>query len=613
MRRALLALTLLLPAPQARAWFAVFPGAVEGLGQAPAVFSSTVYLTNPGTRDATATFDLIPYAGRPAPPTVTRSIPAGASVVLDRALKTLFDISADAGALRVYSDTPLVGSLVTANVANPESTYGVALSPVTDRDLLRFGDTGHAPWVSQGAGFRTNVAVVLVDPDSIVNVSVYDASGALAGEREVESEAPISWQVPVTDLIGARDLTVGRVEFRFARGRGTGYVAVNDDVTGDAIAVQAPRQGATDQLLDGVARTPGANGTYWRTDVRVCNPSSSPISITAEPLGFPSAPTIPLEVPAKGILDLPDVLSRFGISAPSAGALRFRSAASFLVFGRTQNVDPSGQRPGTFAASQAAIPVPARLLGPGQTGSFSGVEQSARFRSNLALLATENGAAGELTLRGPGGAAVATAPFALAANTWLQKGVADWFPGASVPAASRVDVTVSSGSADGYLSRIDNATGDPVVLAAAVATPTQSDLAVTAFSQRPDPIPSSSGGSLLVTLRNNGPDGTEGPLELTLTTTVTQGTSELVIGRLTGTTASEWSLVSGTYGVSQTVRLRRKSYLPSGVTTQVEALVGVAGGGAVGGSFSGNRATVAVPSDPNTSNNTRSLTVDMAP
>ena len=613
MRRTQLFMAFLFAALPARAWVAVLPGAVEGLGQAPAVFSSTVYLANTGPQEAAVTFRLIPYAGQPAPLPATRSIPAGGSLVLEKALKTLFDISADAGTLLIESDRPLTGSLVTANVANPAATYGVALSPVSDRSLLTALDVGHAPWVTQGGGFRTNVAAVLVDPDSNVIVSVYDAAGVLAGRREIGSAVPVSWQVPVTDLIGPRDLLVGRVEFRFTRGRGTGYIAVNDNVTGDGIAVQAPREPSSDQLLDGVAKTGGANGTFWRTDARVFNPNGYPISLTVEPIGFPSAPTIPLEVAGRGILDLPDVLSRFGVSAPAAGALRFRSGDRFLVFGQTQNVDPTGQRPGTFAASQAPIHVPGQLLVAGQTGTFSGVEQSSRFRSNLALLATETGATGSLSLRGPGGELLGTASFTLSANQWQQKSISDWFPGVTFAGSARVDCSLSSGKLDGYLSRIDNTTGDPVVVAVAIPTATVSDVSLLSFTQRPDPIRSALGGSLLVTVQNNGPDATEGVLELTINVAVEQGSSQLVISSLAGENASDWLLVSGTYGVSQSIRLRRKSYLPVGATTTIEAVVRVAGGGAIGGSFPGNRAAVSVRSDSNPTNNERTLTVDMNP
>ncbi len=564
MRRTPLLLAFLFAALPARAWVAVLPGAVEGLGQAPAVFSSTVYLSNLEPQEAAVTFRLIPYAGRPAPLSATRTIPARGSLVLEHALKALFDIDADAGALLVDSDRPLAGSLVTANVANPAATYGVALTPVTDGGLLRAVDVGHAPWVTQGGGFRTNVAAVLVDPGSSVVVAVYDADGALVGQREISSEVPVSWQVPVTDLIGPRDLLVGRVEYRFTRGRGTGYVAVNDNVTGDGIAVQAPREPSSDQLLDGVAKTAGANGTFWRTDARVFNPNGYPISLTVEPIGFPSAPTLPLSVAARAILDLPDVLSRFGVSPPAAGALRFRSSQKFLVFGQTQNVDPTGQRPGTFAASQAPIHVPGQLLARGQTGTFSGVEQSSRFRSNLALLATEDGAAGTLSLRGPGSEVLGTASFTLPANQWQQRSVSDWFPGVTFAGTARVDASLSSGRLDGYLSRIDNATGDPVVVAVAVPPVTVSDVSLLSFTQRPDPIRSANGGSLFVTLQNNGPDATEGPLELTINVTVSQGGSKLVVSSLAGESAPDWILVSGTYGVSQSVRLRRRTYLPVG-------------------------------------------------
>lgn len=613
MRRTAALLTLLFAAPPCLAWVAVLPGAVEGLGQRPAVFSSTVYLSNPGTQAAAVRFELIPYAGRPVPATATRTIAAGGSLVLPRVLKTLFALEADAGALRVSSDQPLVASVVTSNVAVPDSTYGVALAPVTDRGLLGPGDVGHAPWVSQGGGFRTNVAAVLVDPNSSVTVSVYDAAGALAGQTVVSSAAPVSWQVPVTDLVGLRDLAVGRVEFRFATGRGTGYVAVNDDVTGDAIAVQAPKALSTDQVLDGVAETGGANGTFWRTDARVLNPNFAPISVTVEPLGFPGAPTLTLAVPARSILDLPGVLSRFGVSAPAAGALRFRSADRFLVFGRTQNVDPSGQRPGTFAASQAAVSVAGQLLSPGLPGVFPGVEQSSRFRTNLALLAPAEAATGTLSLRGPAGESLGSAPFALSAGQWTQKSVSEWFPGASFPAGARVEAFASSGRLDGYLTRIDNATGDPVVLGASTAAAAESDVAILSFFQKPDPIGSAAGGSLFVDLRNIGPDSTEGPLELAVSLKVVQGSSRLVVQRLSGPSAPSWSLVSGTFGVSQSVVLRRTGDFPPDFYEEVQLVVGVAGGGAVGGSFPGTTATISAKGDTNPFNNARTLTIDMAP
>jgi hypothetical protein len=47
-------------------------------------------------------------------------------------------------------------------------------------------------------------------------------------------------------------------------------------------------------------------------------------------------------------------------------------------------------------------------------------------------------------------------------------GLDGWFPGIQVGAGSRVDLVIDSGSAHGYVSRIDNGSGDPVVLPVAV-------------------------------------------------------------------------------------------------------------------------------------------------
>lgn len=613
MRRIVLLLAILVAAPPASAWVAILPGAVEGLGQAPAVFSSTLFLSNLGPRDVNVTFRFIPYAdGRVADP-VARTIQSRGSMTIPQALKTLFGLQADAGTILVSSEAPLAGSIVTANVANPQATYGVALAPVTDRDLLLPGSVGHAPWVSQGGGFRTNVAAVLVDPDSAVTVKVFDEGGALVGSRELASLTPVSFQAPVTDLIGPRDLAVGRVEFSVTKGRVAGYTVVNDNVTGDGIAIQAPRVLSSNQILNGVAKVTGERGTFWRTDARVFNPGANALDITVEPIGLPTGTPIHLNVPGRGILDLPDVLSRFGVGAPAAGALRFFAGQEFLVFGRTQNVDPTGQRPGTFAASQRAVLVPNQILVPGQTGSFPGVEQSAYFRSNLALLGTETGAIGILVLRGPTGADLASTSFNLQPNQWIQNSIPGWFPGITLPSAARVDVVLSGGGLDGYLSRIDNTTGDSVILPVSIPRVAESELRMTAFAQSPDPIKSNVGGTLAVNLQNSGPDSTEGSLELVLNVMVTQGSDKLVVTGFAGSSGSEWTLVNGTFGVSQNVRLRRNSFMPPDTTTSVQVKVGVPGGAAVGGPFAGNRATVSVPSDLTPSNNERTITINMTP
>jgi hypothetical protein len=82
----------------------------------------------------------------------------------------------------------------------------------------------------------------------------------------------------------------------------------------------------------------------------------------------------------------------------------------------------------------------------------------------LAFLGGSSGANGVLTLRDRFGVQTATALLSLGPNEWMQKSSAEWFAGVTIPPNARVDLQLSSGSATGYASRIDNGTGDAVVL-----------------------------------------------------------------------------------------------------------------------------------------------------
>ncbi|MFN8005507.1 MAG: hypothetical protein U0V70_00470 [Terriglobia bacterium] len=194
-------------------------------------------------------------------------------------------------------------------------------------------------------------------------------------------------------------------------GRAAGYAAVVDNVTNDGIAVMAESlgMGFADLLLDGVAHTPGSNGTYWRTDARLFNPNSEVLTVSIESLGVVSgSTTISRVVPAKGLLELVDILGPGGFGYPegSAGALRFQGGQPFFVAGRTSNLDPLGQRLGTYSAYQQAIPFDFGLVTSSETGVFTGLQQgsgSTGYRTNLAFLAGDAGASASLTLRDSGG------------------------------------------------------------------------------------------------------------------------------------------------------------------------------------------------------------------
>ena len=129
-----------------------------------------------------------------------------------------------------------------------------------------------------------------------------------------------------------------------------------DNVTNDGIAVMAEsvRSDGTDYLLNGVARSPGINNTFWSTDLRLLNLDSSSLQVSLDSLGMGGAATLVKAVPPSGVVELTDVLGSggFGFSQAVAGALRVRASSPFLLAARTSNRDLSGSRPGSFSAFQ---------------------------------------------------------------------------------------------------------------------------------------------------------------------------------------------------------------------------------------------------------------------
>lgn len=488
------------------------PGAAEVTGLAGARFSSTLELTNPGASAVSATIGLVPMSGRAAPVPVTRSLAAGESLRIKEALKSLFGIEdGGAGTIVVSSDTALLASLTTRNVAAVEGAYGLGLLAVAEADLLGTGETGHSIWVSQSAdprtGYRTNLSVTLVDAGTVVEVRVLDAEGRVAGSTTLTAASPEVWQQPVAALTGAIDLPVGRAEFAVKAGRATAYAVVNDNVTSDAIALQSERvpPGASDRLVSGAAYSPGHLGSFWVTDLRLFNPGSTPLDATIQSVGAPSEASIVIPVPAQGVVEVERVLSLLGFPERTASALRVKAASPLLVAARTNNVDPAGVRAGTFSAQQFVTAWPSGLLAAGSTGFFSGVDQTLNVpgvRTNLALVGGPEGAAGSLVLRDALGVEQGRTTFARGPGEWGQLGVGDWFAAslgatstlsglslATVPENARIDVNVDRGALDAFVSHIDNGSGDAVTRPVALPGGGEcSKVAITEFTVAPLPV-----------------------------------------------------------------------------------------------------------------------------
>jgi para-nitrobenzyl esterase len=470
-RRSLLFLSGLLFAP---VWPAageerlVLPGVASVAGAAGARFVSTVWASNPSDSPTTSQFGLVTASGVASSISIALA-PRETRRIADP-VETLFGLSQTAGTLTVRSDGPIALRGVTANVADPVGTYGLALTALRESEALLPGETGLAPWLTHtaatGTGFRTNVAVTLLEAGSEVRVSVVDDTGLVRAE-ELLSGGPLFWQRSVGDLSPDPEIPLGRLEMTVVRGSAVAYTAVVDNVTGDGILAMTRRDdGAAPYalMLDGAARASGANGTSWRTGLRLANRTLVPVAVTIEPVGVAAA-SASATVPPRGLLEIPDLLGSLGAPEGSAGAARITSSGPLTLLASTRNSDPSG-RPGTFAASQEGVPA-AGFLGAGRVVLFPGLSADADgtgFRTNVAFLGGAAGGSATLLLRSAAGTRLAEAPVVVAPSGWVQKPIAEWFGGISVPPDSTLELGVTSGTLDSYASVIDNGTGDPVVL-----------------------------------------------------------------------------------------------------------------------------------------------------
>ncbi len=458
-----------LPPPAEAGTELVLPGVARSSGVGGSRFVSTLWVHNPATTAVDVDLALVTPEGTRGP--VRLTVGPRQTRRVDDPVSSLFSLEAAAGTLTARAEASFLLRGVTANVADPRGTYGLALESLRADAALKPGETGIAPGLSHTAAtgtlFRTNVAVTLLEKGSEAMVTVVDDSGLVRGEERVTG-GPLFWQRPVSDLSPDPEVPLGRVGVRVLSGSAVAYAAVVDNGTGDGIVsparrVEAPSGPPYALLLPGAARSAGANGTLWRTSLRLANPGLASVDVALE---GPAGSRVTRVVPPRGLLEETDLLGALGQPEGSAGAVTVTSATRLCVLASTRNVDPSGQ-PGTFAAGQEPVPADG-LAAAGSVVAFSGLSAEAGakgFRTNVTFVAGGGGARGRLLLRSAAGEQAASGAFDLGSGAWVQKPLADWLGGAAVPKDATLEIAVEAGGLAAYASVIDNGTGDPVLLA----------------------------------------------------------------------------------------------------------------------------------------------------
>ena len=414
---------------------------------------------NAGAQGASVTLLFIPGTGGTA---ITRNLflSPRQSVTYANTLLELFGVPNGAGAVAIEATSS--GSSAQLRISSrtytdgTRGTYGQAVP-----DVVSLDKTLYITGMQSSAGFRTNVGLVnRGDADMAATLTLYNASGSTVGTSDIVVPARHFQQAPLASFfpaIAGRSYDVLSMRIVAASPESlSAYASVIDNKTQDPIYVQAmPASTGSALTLPVVGRSPGVNGTFWRSDVSVFNPSSDRLNFTVR-YGTDSKS---MSLGARDTVVLADVLSEFGLtSGQGALTMSWSGANGPVVTSRTYTSTEAG---GTFGQSiDPAIAFASEVFVPG-------LRSDASYRSNIGFVnGGDETESFDVVLLSSSGTELASVQYALAPGGQAQTSLRGLFPNVSengnFTLALRGD---SNARLFAYGSMVDNLSGDPVFFA----------------------------------------------------------------------------------------------------------------------------------------------------
>lgn len=384
------------------------------------------------------------------------------SVTFSNALQEVFGLSSGAGAVAIegVSAASSAQLRVTSRTftAGAGGSYGQSVPEMRPEQLAT---TMYVTGLQNNAQYRTNIGLVNQSADAVTSsLTLFSSNGSTIATRSVTLGAMSFQQAALWSYFPevqgqSHEVLTLRIVSPVAEAVSV-YASVIDNATQDPICIQAlaAAQAGPELTVPVVGRAPGANDTFWRSDVTLFNPASSGMSLT---LQFGEA-TRTLALGAQETRVLADVLSTFGQSSGSGALLvSWEGVAGPVVTSRTYTTSETG---GTFG--QSIDP-----MGTLRTSMYvPGLRNDGDFRSNIGIV---NGGSDTeiltLTVLSQSGIELATATVTIAARTQVQYSVSALFRNVNASAFTLAVQGDANARIFAYGSMVDNVSGDPVFFA----------------------------------------------------------------------------------------------------------------------------------------------------
>ena len=451
---------------------------IPGLGGA--YFTTDVTIANTGTVDASFVVTFLGNgAAGAAGPEQTFLLPAGHSATYADILASVFLQTSAYGAIRIWSGSPALVALGQTSTAAPGGgTFGQSVPVATASDLITHEAPRSIVGIREDPAFRTNL--ILANAKWLpldVDVALLGADGSALGSSRFS--LPPLGMVQVTQVVRALGVVAGVTGARVvlstptAGGTFAAYAAPIDNTTNDPRTllpkgpVAAPA--ATNVwLLPSSAHGPGANGSFYSTDLTIGNAGASDAVFTLKFLGHDQDGTAGAEktfvLGASRTVTYADVLSSVFGEALNYGAIRISSPSpSLVVLGQTWTPGFGG----TFGQSVPAA-APEDLITSAAPRSVVAAREDAAFRTNLILAnSTSTPVDVDVTLVGADGTNSGSKRYSVPPNgmTQIARVVRDLGVTTDVVGGRLLLSTPTpSGTFAAYASAVDNTTNDPRTL-----------------------------------------------------------------------------------------------------------------------------------------------------
>ncbi|HEX6098745.1 MAG TPA: PKD domain-containing protein [Thermoanaerobaculia bacterium] len=413
-------------------------------------------LFNAGLEGATVTMRFLPSKAERTVYLAPRESVTYANTLLDA-----FGLTAGAGAVTI--DAESAGSSAQLRVTSrtftggENGTYGQSVPDVQSAQLAR---TLYITAMKSSAAFRTNVGLVnRAEAPLTATLTLYSRTGETIGTKDVNLPAGSFQQnalwVLFPEVNGvSHDVLTLKIATN-APDAVSGYASVIDNDTQDPIYIQAlgaPQNNAL--TIPVVGRTPGANQTFWRSDVTFFNPSAEPASLTLRYGGAERT----LSIAARETKVLADVLSAFELSS-GAGALfvSWNGANGPVVTSRTYTTTERG---GTYG--QSIDP----MANVKNTMVVPGLRNDGSFRSNIGFVnAGFETETFSVIILSASGNELARRLVTLDPGALVQHSVSSLFSNVNSSSFTMVMEGDTNAQLFAYGSMVDNGSGDPVFFA----------------------------------------------------------------------------------------------------------------------------------------------------